>query len=504
MKFNVTINQPHYRDETLLLGIFENAPSLSGAAARFDALTNGLISSLVRNGEFSAKLNQTLPLIPVPQEIACRVLLVGLGKEQEFSLHRLRSACATGARSVRDHAGRRIALPCDFTVHPACPLPNRIRAYVEGVQLGLYRFQQFKTKNKVSSPNDPDQCTIYLSDAHLHRQIRDEVKKASTIADAVCLARDLVNLPSNVATPSFLAAQARSLAKTSGIRCKVLDAKNAQQLGMHAFLSVARGSDEPPQFIVLEYRPRTKKHLKPVVLIGKAVTFDSGGISLKPAKDMDEMKNDMAGGAAVFAVIQACAHLALPIPVVGFIPAAENLPSGHALKPGDIITTMSGTTVEIITTDAEGRLLLADALTYAQRYKPAAIIDIATLTGACVIALGNEAAGLMGTDDRLLRMIMSAADATGERVWELPLWAEYDELLKSDVADIKNAGGRPAGAITAGCFLKHFAGATAWAHLDIAGTAWTKKSLPLAPKGATGAGVRLLISVLERWNQCDS
>ncbi|MCX8043283.1 MAG: leucyl aminopeptidase [Desulfobacterota bacterium] len=499
MKFNVATDYKTVSGEIILVGLFEKTRSLCGAAAVWDSALNGMIHRLISRGEVTGILNQTVPVV-TDRHPGLRVLLVGLGKQEDVTLDRLRGACAAGARAVRERNGDRIGLPVDFIEHPAFPLPEKIRAYVEGVRLGLYRFRQFKTCHHDNSGHDPDVCTIYVGDLRHRLAVHTEVAKASSIADAVCLARDLVNMPANAATPSYLAAQARTLAKRWGLRCTVITPRGARQLGMNAFLSVARGSDEPPRFIVLEYRPRTMCRHRPIVLIGKAVTFDSGGISLKPSQDMDEMKTDMAGGAAVLATVQASAALKLPLHIVGIIPAAENLPSGHALKPGDVVTTMAGITVEIITTDAEGRLMLADALTYAQRYKPAALIDIATLTGGCIVALGNHATGLMGTDRALLHKIQQSADATGERVWELPLWQEYGELLKSDVADIKNAAGRPAGAITAGCFLKQFAGTTPWAHLDIAGTAWTKKALPYIPKGATGIGVRLLTHVLEHWD----
>lgn len=499
MKFIVATDYPAPRHETVLAGVFEKARTLIGAAAAVNALSGGMVEQALRQGDFTGRLNQTLPLLHALPASGIKILLVGLGKEDECTLDRIRGACASGARAARDMGRRSFVVPHDFVEHPACPPPRAIRAVVEGVRLGLYRFRRYKTRDNDNGGPEPGRCIISVERGRRAARVRDEIKKAAIIADAVCTARDLVNMPGNDATPSFLSDRAAVFARSSGLRCTILDRNAARRLGMNAFLSVSRGSDQPPRFIVLEHRPTRRTNQRPVVLIGKAVTFDSGGISLKPAQDMAEMKSDMAGGAAVLAVLEACARLALPQHVVGLIPAAENLPGGGALKPGDIVTAMSGTTIEIITTDAEGRLMLADALTYAQRYKPAAIIDIATLTGACVTALGNEAAGLMGTDDTLLRALRVAGEVTGERVWELPLWREYADLLKSDVADIKNAAGRNAGAITGGCFLKHFAGSAPWAHLDIAGTAWTKKPLPYAPKGATGAGVRLLVEVLEHW-----
>jgi leucyl aminopeptidase len=269
-------------------------------------------------------------------------------------------------------------------------------------------------------------------------------------------------------------------------------------MGMKALLAVAAGSDHPAKLIVLEYRGG-KKSSPVIVLVGKGITFDSGGISIKPSEKMDQMKTDMAGGAAVIAVVRGTAELGLPVNLVGIVPATENLPSGKAYRPGDIIQSLSGQTIEIITTDAEGRLILADALSYAQRFKPAVLIDLATLTGACIIALGDHVIGMMGTDDDLKRRILRAGEHTGERVWELPLWEEYDELIKGDAADLKNSGGRAGGAITAGAFLKKFVGDTPWVHLDIAGPAWLEKDKPYIPKGASGAGVRLILHLLANW-----
>jgi leucyl aminopeptidase len=299
-------------------------------------------------------------------------------------------------------------------------------------------------------------------------------------------------------TPKDLANEARESAKGKNIRCTVLDAEKMKEVGMNALLAVARGSDEPPQLIILEYRGG-KKSSPVIALVGKGITFDSGGISIKPSEKMDEMKTDMAGGAAVIATVRAAAELGLPLNLVGIVPATENLPGGRAYKPGDIISSLSGRTIEVVTTDAEGRLILADALAYAARFKPAAIIDLATLTGACVVALGEHVIGMMGTDDELKREIREAADLTGERVWELPLWEEYHEQIKGDAADFKNSGGRAGGAITAAAFLSKFTGDTPWVHLDIAGPACVAKDKPYIPKGASGVGVRLLVQFLRNW-----
>jgi leucyl aminopeptidase len=295
-----------------------------------------------------------------------------------------------------------------------------------------------------------------------------------------------------------MAQAARRIAKHRRMSLHVLNVAQMKKLGMHAFLGVAQGSDEPAKFIILEYRG-AKRGESPIVLIGKGLTFDSGGISIKPSDNMGEMKSDMAGGAAVLGAIMAAAELELPLNVIGLVPATENLPGGCALKPGDILKSFSGQTIEVVNTDAEGRLILADALTYAQRYKPVAVIDLATLTGACKIALGDHVIGMFGNDGSLKEKVRTAGEQTGERVWELPLWEDYHELIKSDVADFKNTGGRAGGAITAAAFLGKFVGDFPWVHLDIAGPAWLAKDKPYTPKGATGVGVRLLVQCLRDW-----
>ena len=326
------------------------------------------------------------------------------------------------------------------------------------------------------------------------------VDRAKAMAQGIYLARDLVTLPANMATPAILAAKAKEVATQAGMEFHLIDVEEAQELGMGAFLAVAQGSDEPGMMVVMDYRP-TGKDAPPLTLVGKGITFDSGGISIKPAQNMDKMKHDMAGAAAVIGTMKAIAALRLPLRVIGLIPFTENLPSGKAYKPGDVIHSLSKLTIEVINTDAEGRMVLADALTYAERFKPQAIIDLATLTGACIVALGDGVAGLMGNDDVLLTRIQDAGEQSGERVWQLPLWDSYFELLKSDVADFKNVDGRKAGAIIGGVFLKQFvAEGIPWAHLDIAGCAWEEKGRPLIPKGATGMGVHLLLRMLQEWS----
>ncbi len=321
-----------------------------------------------------------------------------------------------------------------------------------------------------------------------------------TIVQGVYLARDLVSRPGNLQTPTMMARTAEGIAKECGLKLTVLEERDAKREGMGAFLAVARGSDEPAKFIVLEYEGRGNSS-GTVVLVGKGITFDSGGISIKPSDRMQLMKNDMGGGAAVLATLQVAAKLRLPIRLVGIVPCTENLPSGKAYKPGDVITSLSGQTIEIVTTDAEGRLILADGLTYARRFKPDAIIDLATLTGSCIIALGDRVTGMLGNNGRLKTRVKRAAEFTGEKVWELPLWEDYQEQIKSDIADMKNMGGRSAGTITGAALLSRFVDKTPWVHLDIAGPVFTEKSLPYIPKGATGVGVRLLVHLLRDWTQ---
>jgi leucyl aminopeptidase len=378
--------------------------------------------------------------------------------------------------------------------------PERIAAAaVLGVLLGLYRYLPYKTVDR-GEIKELRSFTLVEPAAARRKAFLDAAAEAQAVAGAVSFARDLVSAPGNEMTPDRMAREARAMAKGRGLAAKVLDEPALRKLGMHALLGVARGSAEPPRFIVLEHRGG-KKGDAPVVLVGKGITFDSGGLSLKPAENMGEMKDDMSGGAAVLAALRAAADLRLPLNVVGLVPAVENMPDGKAYRPGDILGSLSGQTVEVMSTDAEGRLILADALTYARRFRPAAVVDLATLTGACVVALGDLGTGLFGTDAELNGRIKAAAEATGDLVWEMPLWEDYVELIKSDAADWKNTGGRSGGAITAALFLKQFAPEAPWAHLDIAGPAWAKKDRPLVPKGAAGVGVRLLVEMLKNWSK---
>ncbi len=477
--------------EAIILAFFEDK-ELAGEALHIDTKSNGLIGDLIGGRDFEAKPSQISVIYTRGSLPTKRIVLVGLGKQSEFDLEKLRAAFAKAMQHLRALNVKEAATSIDSSF-----LPNGkdkiAQAAVEGALLGLYQYAPFKTVD-CENLKDMEQLTIVAEEDDFPL-IEAAVEKAQAIARAVCFTRDLVSAPSNRMTPSILAKEAEGIAGRKGVSCTVLDKVKLKELGMNALLSVASGSNEEPKFIILEYKG-DEADATPIVLVGKGITFDSGGICIKPSDKMDEMKSDMAGGAAVMGAIMACADLGLPLNIVGLIPATENMPSGTALKPGDVFTSYSGRTIEVINTDAEGRLILADALAYASNYKPAAIIDLATLTGACVIALGDEVIGMFGTDDKLKSELEEAARETGELVWELPLWESYQEKIKSDIADYKNHGGRPAGAITAAAFLSKFVGDFPWVHLDIAGPAWTEKDKTYIPKGASGAGVRLLVEFL--------
>jgi len=487
-----------FRTEAVIVPCFEGRRELQGKVKLLDKKSGGLIKEIIGAGDFEGKLFElsvryTGGIIP-----AKRIVLVGVGKKADFTTEKLRGAFATAARYVRSLKIKEFSTSLDF-IFLSKPLDEIARAVVEGVSLGLYQYTSFKTidRDKIRAIKE---FTIIEENEKAYNIIRAAAKEAEIISCAVCFARDMVSAPGNEMTPTDMAHEARKIAKRRNVKLKVLNETEMNKIGMSAFLGVARGSEEPAKFIILEYRGG-KKSDPPVALVGKGLTFDSGGISIKPSEKMDEMKSDMAGGAAVMGAIMAAADLSLKVNAVGLIPATENLPGGRAYKPGDILKSLSGQTIEVLSTDAEGRLILADALTYAGRFKPAAIIDLATLTGACVIALGDHVTGMMGTDDRLKHKIQDAANATDEKVWELPLWEDYHELIKSDVADYKNHGGRPGGAITAAAFLSKFVGKYPWVHLDIAGPAWLTRDKPYIPKGASGVGVRLMVQFLKDWQK---
>jgi leucyl aminopeptidase len=458
-------------------------------ASRVDKALGGSITRLIKRAEFKSKPGSTVLLHPESGLKAPRLVLTGLGKKRDCTLNRLRLAAGKAATALRGAGATSIA----FAVEPAgFGNEDAGQAFAEGSMLGLYRFLQYKTKDE--NNNDIRFVTLAIESATAIKPMQAGVARGTAIAEATIMARDMVNAPPADMTPAIVAAKAKEVARQYGLSIKVFDRERMRNLGMGGLLGVASGSAEPPKFIILEYRKGGKRPF--IALVGKTVTFDSGGISIKPADGMDKMKDDMSGGAAVLGAMRAAAAMKLPLNIVGLLPATENMPGGKAYKPGDVLRTLSGQTIEIMNTDAEGRLVLSDALTYACTYKPAAIVDIATLTGACSIALGQEAMGMLGKGDKIKSKLRDAGAVTGERVWELPLWEEYYELIKSDIADMKNTGGRAGGVITAAALLSKFVQEYPWVHLDIAAVAWSDKERPYTPKGATGVGVRLLTQFL--------
>lgn len=491
MEFLIKSGNPEkQRTACLIVGIFEPR-RLTPAAKAIDNISKKFLSNLIRRGDIEGKSGQSLLLHNVPGLLADRVLLIGCGKERDLTDSQYRTIITNSIKELKETgAMEAVSYLSELNVR------NRdyywkIRQTIEATEGTLYQFNEYKTKNK---PNRRQIKKLVLT-VPTRKELPDgelAAKHAMAIVKGIKLTRDLANRPANICTPVHLAEQAKNLGKLHrSIKVTVLDEDDMTKLGMNTLLSVTRGSVEPAKLITLEYKG-AKKEVKPIVLVGKGVTFDTGGISIKPAAAMDEMKYDMCGAASVLGTLLAVAEIELPINVVGVIPTTENMPDGRATKPGDIIKSMSGQTVEILNTDAEGRLILCDALTYSERFHPQVVIDIATLTGACVIALGNHASGLLSNHNPLARDLLNAGESSGDRAWQLPLWEEYNKQLDSPFADMANIGGREAGTITAACFLSRFAEKYHWAHLDIAGTAWTSGK----NKGATGRPVPLLTQYL--------
>jgi leucyl aminopeptidase len=437
----------------------------------------------------NGSIGSTLLLHDVPGVACTRVLLLGLGPKSGFTEKQFRR-CIGAAIEMLARTGATDA-ELHFTELSVGhrDVEWRVMQTARAAREATYRFEQMKSA-PAKNASALRRIVLAVTKSDEKRAARG-LAQGLALAHGISLARDLGNLPGNICTPAYLAEQARKLAKHYRMKVQVLEQADMEKLGMNTLLSVAAGSSQPPKLIVLEYRTGAKNQ-KPVVLVGKGVTFDTGGISLKPAPEMDEMKYDMSGAGSVLGTLKAVAEMKLPVNVVGIIPATENMPGGRATKPGDIVTSMSGQTVEILNTDAEGRLILCDALTYAERFDPAAVIDIATLTGACVIALGHVVSGLFANDDPLAREVLTAGDHAGDGAWHLPLHDEYQDQLRSNFADFANIGGRPAGAVTAACFLSRFTKQYKWAHLDVAGTAWKSGK----EKGSTGRPVPLLTQFL--------
>ncbi|MGQ9426073.1 leucyl aminopeptidase [Gilvimarinus sp. F26214L] len=477
------------KTDCALVAVFEKG-KLSSAAQALDEATGGVIRNLVKKGDFKGETGESLVLHAPTGCAADRVVLLGFGPQGECKPGDFRRAMDSAAKAVKQTGSKQLHLFCDDVA--VADRDEDWKAQQAGLVIAQRLYQVQALKSKKTTPPSLGSVTYCVSDKDALAGIKKAAKSTAAMAEGIGYARELGNLPGNVCTPSYLASEAKKLAKGSDtFSAKVLGEKQMRELGMGSLLSVSAGSEQEAQLIVMEYKGGAK-NAKPVVLVGKGITFDSGGISLKPGAGMDEMKYDMCGAASVFGTMKAIEQLQPKINVVAIVPAAENMPSGSATKPGDIVTSMAGKTIEVLNTDAEGRLILCDALTYAERFKPEAVIDIATLTGACVIALGNHASGLYSNRDELAEALLAAGDYTGDRAWRMPLWDEYKKQLDSNFADLANIGGKEAGSVTAACFLSHFTESYPWAHLDVAGTAW----LSGAEKGATGRPVALLLNYL--------
>ena len=479
--------------DAIIVNHFEGMENLEEETAVVDRLLDGALSQLVKQGEIKGKPNEVTLVHSLGKLPPARVVVVGLGKQGELSLNKVRGAVAETCRWLRSKEISTIAtVPQGATINNIST-GDAAQAIAEGALLGTYTFRKHMTKEE-DRPGEIKQVSIVGAD-RLKSQLEAGADKGQIVAEATNLARDMVNEPANYMTPTDMVEMATNLAESNGLEITVLDTEQMEELGMGGLLGVARGSRQPPKFIALNYKGGTAKE-PDIALVGKAITFDSGGISIKPSEKLEEMKGDMAGGAAVMAAITAIAQLKPKINVMALIPATENLPDGNALKPGDVLTAMNGKTMEIISTDAEGRLILADALSYAKKHGARKMVDAATLTGACRIALGDICTGAFGNNQELMDSVLAAGKETGEFIWQMPMYDEYGEQNKSDVADIKNVGGRLAGAITAAKFLAEFADDTPWVHLDIAGTSLTDKERGYQIKGATGVPVRTMVNLV--------
>ena len=482
--------------DTIIVNLFKGVTAPAGATGAVDQALGGAIGELISGGDFSGKLGEVGVLYPRGAIPARRVLVTGLGEQEKFDLEQVRKAAAAAIKKARELRARHVATIVHGAGIARLPAGLATQAMLEGTLLALYHFAGARQERE-EKPEIASFSIVEFDDSKI-----DAINQALNITQAIIagvkVARDLVNEPPNVATPTRMGELARQIADEHDLSVVIGDRRWAAEQKMGAYLAVARGAGEPPQFIVLEHNG-SREDLDTIVLVGKGITFDTGGISIKKAEGMPEMKTDMAGAAAVLGTMKAVAMLNLPLRIIGLAPCTENMPDAHAYRPADVVTASNGKTIEVISTDAEGRMVLADALVFANSYRPKAVIDLATLTGAAIVALGqNVAAGLFSTDDWLREQLVTAGATAHERVWPLPLWDDYHEAIKSDVADIKNSGGQYGGVGTSAMFLKAFT-SYPWAHLDIAGVANNKKGKAYTPTGATGFGVRLLVEFLRNW-----
>lgn len=494
MQVEGTVN--HYRDvevQALAIAVFKDEKTSEGILKELDGMTGGLVRSVIDSEELKGKEGDTVYLhLPKTDKLKTeRLLLLGVGEQGEYKAAQISQMAGTAARFLRGKGAKTIAI----ITRGEGDVERNASAAVEGAIMGLFDPDKYRTVDKEVRQIE----RLVVVDGADESALRRGIERGQIVGEAVNFTRDLANEPGAYMTPLMMAERAREIAGEFGLSIDVLDADRMQQEGMGSLLSVARGSEEPPALIILKYTPLTAAPGDQLLaFVGKGVTFDSGGISLKPGENMELMKYDMTGGATVMGAMRAIAQLKPPIPVLGVAPCTENLPSGRATKPGDVVRAMTGKTIEVINTDAEGRLILADAIAYAKKLGATRIVDLATLTGAVSIALGDVNAAILGTDQELIDEVIASGKEVGEKFWQLPLDKEYTRQIKSDIADIKNVGGRKAGTITAAAFLKEFADGVAWAHLDIAGTAWGDEAKPYRAKGPTGIAVRTLIKIVDR------
>jgi leucyl aminopeptidase len=486
------------RVDLIIVDLFQGVTEPGGAIGSVDAALDAAVRDVIAAGDFTGRAGETLLFYTHGALPATRVLIVGLGEPGKFGPAAARNAAATAVRKARDLGARTIASVLHGAGAGGLAPEAAAQMLAEGTLLGTYRFQGYRSALPPDWKPDPDTFTLVEANAQRVAACEAGVARGIAVATGVLLARNMVNEPANHMTPATVARLATELAAEIGLTVQVLEQEQMAALGMGILLAVAAASEQPPRFVILEHNAG-RADLPIVVLAGKGVTFDSGGISIKPSEDMWRMKSDMAGGAAVIGALSVAARLDLPLHVVGLVPLAENLPGGRAQKPGDVFTGMTGKTMEVISTDAEGRMLLADTVAYAGRFKPAAVVDIATLTGAQAVALGPQAAAFFANEEDLATKLVVAAEASGERLWRLPLYEEYAEAIKSQVADVKNSTGRTAGIGTSAKFIEHFTDGYPWAHIDMASMAWSDEDKPAQPKGATGYGVQLFTALLEGW-----
>ncbi len=478
--------------DAVVVNLFEGMETPGGATGAVDQALDGIISRLIAGGEIKGRLNEVTLLHTMGKIEPERVAVVGLGKQDKFTYDSIRQVMSAACRVLRKAGAKSVATIVHGAGMGGLDVEKAVQSIVEGTIIGLYTYRRHITREP--EHGEIAELIIVERDESRIPLLEQSVTKGWVLAEATNFARDMVNEPANYMTPTDVAAAAQRVASDWGLEFNVLESKEMEELEMGALLGVARGSRQSPKFIVMRYKGGDPE-LGALGLVGKGITFDSGGISIKPSENMGEMKGDMAGGAAVIAAMRAIAELKPFINVTGLIPATENLPDGNALKPGDVLKAMNGKTIEVVNTDAEGRLILADALCYARKLELTPVIDVATLTGSCIVALGYICSGIMGNDREMVENVIRAGEESGEKIWQLPMYEEYKELNKSEVADVKNSGGRYAGAVSAAQFLAEFVEGTPWVHLDIAGPSFLRKEQGYLTKGATGVAVRTLTNL---------